>query len=342
MPCPLRERPAVRADRIILPERERGAALLTVLLLVAVIAVLAATALEKLRLSTRLASNMIAVEQARGYAMAAETLATTRIDSLLSANTTVVTLAGGWSGRPFRLPVPGGLATATVIDGGNCFNLNGLVVSGGPGVLVARPAAIVQFTRLMALVGIPRQSGATIAAATADWIDSDNTPLPNGAEDESYGGRQTGYRTANTMISDISEMRAVAEVTPQIYAKIRPWICAQPRAQPSRINVNTLLPEQAPLFAMLLPDTLTVDQARALLLERPAIGYTSTEAFWKLPALRGVIVFPDAQAQTAVTTRWFALRIDVELGGSELTESALIDATVQPARLVSRAWGDPA
>lgn len=321
---------------------ERGAALLTVLLLVAVIAVLAATALEKLRLSTRLASNMIAIEQARGYAMAAETLATTRIDSLLAGNPARVTLAGGWSGRPFQLPVPGGLASATVVDGGNCFNLNGLVVSGGPGVYVARPAAITQFARLMLLVGIPRQASATIAAATADWIDSDSTTLPNGAEDESYGNRQTGYRTANGLISDISELRAIAEVTPQIYATIRPWLCAQPRAEPSRINVNTLLPEQAPLFAMLLPDTLTVDQARTLLLARPPQGYTSTEEFWKLPALRGVIVFPDAQAQTAVTTTWFALRIEVELGGSELTESALIDATVQPARLVSRAWGDPA
>lgn len=330
------------ADRKHSPARERGAALLTVLLLVAVIAVLAATALEKLRLSTRLASNMVAIEQARGYAMAAETLATTRIDSLLSANTNQVTLAGGWSGRPFRLPVPGGVASATVVDGGNCFNVNGLAVSGGPGVLIARPAAIVQFTRLMTLLGIPRQTAATIAAATADWIDSDSTPLPNGAEDDRYGNRQSGYRTGNTMMSDISELRAIAEVTPQVYAKLRPWLCAQPRAEPSRINVNTLLPEQAPLFAMLLPDTLTIDQARALLLERPAQGYTSTEAFWKLPALRGVIVFPDAQAQTAVTTRWFALRIEVELGGSELTESALIDATVQPARLVSRAWGDPA
>lgn len=51
-----------------IPRQERGAALLTVLLLVAVIAVLAATALEKLRLSTRLAANLIAIDQARGYA----------------------------------------------------------------------------------------------------------------------------------------------------------------------------------------------------------------------------------------------------------------------------------
>ena len=42
-------------------ERERGAALLTVLLLVAIIAVLAGAALERLRLTTRLAGNALAV-----------------------------------------------------------------------------------------------------------------------------------------------------------------------------------------------------------------------------------------------------------------------------------------
>ena len=45
------------------PRSERGAALLTVLLLVAVVSVLAATALERLRLSTRLAGNAAAVAQ---------------------------------------------------------------------------------------------------------------------------------------------------------------------------------------------------------------------------------------------------------------------------------------
>ena len=62
-----------RADR----SSERGAALLTVLLLVAVIAVLAGTALEKLRLSTRLGGNAVALDQARAYSFAAETLALT-------------------------------------------------------------------------------------------------------------------------------------------------------------------------------------------------------------------------------------------------------------------------
>lgn len=323
------------------PPHERGAALLTVLLLVAVIAVLAATALEKMRIATRLAGNGVAIDQARGYALAAETLATTRIDALLAQANARVTLAGGWSGRPVQLPVPGGSASATVTDGGNCFNLNGLVKPAGT-TLVAQPAAIAQFERLMQLLGVPVQSGAGIAAATADWIDSDDVALPGGAEDNAYRSGATPYRTGNAMMADISELRAVKGMTPAIFARIRRHVCVLPRAEPSRINVNTLLPEQAVLIAMLLPGTLSVDRARALLLERPAQGFSSAFEFWKLPARNGITPDQEAATQVAVTTGWFALRVKVELGGTELIETALIDARRAPSRLVSRAWGDAA
>ncbi|MFC3581014.1 type II secretion system minor pseudopilin GspK [Sphingomonas hylomeconis] len=321
--------------------RERGAALLMVLLLVAVISVLAATALEKLRLSTRLAGNAAAGEQARAYGYAAETLALTKVNDLLGQAGKRVTLAGGWSGKPFRLPVPGGLATARVRDGGNCFNLNGLVSETDPGTYVANPAATLQFARLMRLVGVPASLSDGIADAATDWIDSDTAPLAGGAEDGAYTGAAVPYRTANTLVADISELRAVAGVTPETYARLRPWLCALPVAKPAEINVNTLMPEQAPLFAMLLPDTLGIDAARQLLLKRPPQGFESVEAFWKLPAQSAITPSPDAIAQTGVTTRWFALQVDVALGATELEQRSTIDATTLPARLVSRSWGEP-
>ncbi len=137
---------------------ERGAALLTVLLLVALIAVLAGTALEKLRLATRLGGNAVAMDQARAYGLAAETLALTKISDLLARDNSRVTLAGGWSGRPMPLPVPGGLATARVVDGGNCFNLNSLVIETTPGTYSAFTPSRIQFARLIRLVGGPSAS----------------------------------------------------------------------------------------------------------------------------------------------------------------------------------------
>ena len=316
-------------------ERERGAALLTVLLLVAVIAVMAATALERLRLSTRLAANAVALDAARGYAYAAETLATTRVTTLLGQSRDRVALTGGWSGRPFGLPIPGGSATARVSDGGNCFNLNSLVTRGPDGGYVVNALAVTQFEGLMRVLRVP--DGPAIAAAAADWIDSDDVPLPGGAEDSSY----RGYRTGGGLMADVSELRAVQGVTAESYAIVRPWLCTLPLAERSVININTLLPEQAPLLAMLLPDALSVEQAQSVLLRRPPDGYASVDPLWtQFSTATGGAPDIGARQQTAVKTIWFALSIDVVNGSAELHEEGLIDARTLPVRLVTRQWGD--
>lgn len=321
---------------------ERGAALLTVLLLVAVISVLAASALEKLRLSTRLAANGAAIEQARAFAYAAETVATIRVNAILAQDAARTTLAGGWAGRPYPLPVPGGIATLTVTDGGNCFNLNGLV-SESEGLYLARPDQVAQFVRLMKLIGIPGQSAEGIAASAADWIDTDGNPLPFGAEDSAYRSKDVPYRTPNTLMTDISELRAIAGVTPELYDKLSPYVCALPIAKPSQINVNTLQPEQAALFAMLFPDTMDLGKARALLLQRPAAGYDSVTDFWNQPVLGNLNADQDAKDnQTSVRTYWFDMKIDVTANGVQLTQTDLLDATRDRAQIVSRQWSDPA
>lgn len=317
---------------------ERGAALLTVLMLVSVMAVLSASALERLRLSTRLAANAGAIDQARAYALAAEDIAASRISTLVEADP--ARTPSGWEGRETNLPLPGGAATAVVRDGGNCFNLNS-VVSGAPGTpLMTRPAGIAQFVALMKVLGIGEAEARRVAVSLADWIDSDGNPQPEGAEDSSYAGGETPYKTANTLVVDPSELRAVAGMTPELYEKIRPWICALPSTDLSPINVNTLTPEQAPLLSMLLPDTLSPDRARALIAARPAEGYESGYAFWRAASLAGVTPGPDVEAQTGVRTRWFTLQLHVRLGDSEIEETALIDAGIPPARLVRRSWGE--
>lgn len=320
-------------------KRERGAALLTVLMLVAIIAVMAGAALEKLRLSTRLAANAAMGEQARAFTFAAEAVALNRIGMLLSIDPKRTTLVGDWSDKPFGLPLPGGgFATARVRDGGNCFNLNGLV-TGTPGAYTSDPIMRAQFVRLMRLLTVPVQVAEQIAGSTADWIDSDQIQQAMGAEDGAYLTRDPGYRTADTLMSDPSEIRAVSGMTPQIYATLKPWICTLPTAKASTINVNTLSPEQAPLFAMLFPDTLSVEGARRLLLQRPPQGYGNVNDIMKGASMQGASDF-GSTGQAAVVTKWFALRVDVTMGSAQVQERALIDASALPARLVSRNWGE--
>lgn len=322
------------------PSGQRGAALLTVLILVAVIAVLAATALEKLRLATRLGGNAVAIEQARGFAYAAEALAMIRIGGLLQQAQGRVSLLGGWSDRPFALPLGGmaggGSAVARGTDGGNCFNLNGLAqnLTGQPGVLIGNGVEVAHFAKLMRLLGIPAQVAEQVATATSDWIDSDENPQGSGAEDALYLARDPPYRTGGAMMADVSEFRMVNGVTPEIYAQMRPWICTLPETKPTMVNINTLAPEQAPLVAMAQVDTISPGAIAQALLRRPPQGYADAGAFWaQMPGAAGA-------GGVATTSHWFNLRITVTLGSVRVDERALVDARQGMPQLVARIWGE--
>lgn len=318
---------------------ERGAALLTVLLLVAVMSVVAATALERVALATRMTGNGGAIDQARAYADAGTQIARMRIGDLVAANPARITLAGGWMGTPQSIPVPGGIATARVTDGGNCFNLNSVVTGESEASLKVRPIGVSQFQALLQALGVDARQAQGAAAGLADWIDSDSVAQPGGAEDETYAQAARPYRAANRMMVDASELRAVNGITPAIYDLARPWVCALPVTDLSPININTLLPTQAPLFAMLLPGQLSVAQARQLLAQRPPDGYGSTVQFWAMPSLSGLSPMTEVAEQVKLTTGFFEVDVSVNVGGTQLVERALIDARENPATIVRRSWG---
>jgi general secretion pathway protein K len=128
-------------------------------------------------------------------------------------------------------------------------------------------------------------------------------------------------------------------MTPEIYARLRPFLCALPTADLSPVNVNTLLPGQAPLLAMLAPGRISLNAARAAIAQRPGTGWQSKGAFWASRALSGASPPLDASNQIQLSTRWFSLELRIRFGGAELIETALIDARLRPSKVAVRRWG---
>lgn len=321
-------------------QRDRGAALLSVLLLVAVMAVIAAVMLDRLNLATRLAGNGQAMTQARLYATSAETLAMARIKALVDADPKVTVDRGGMLGREFPLPLGKGTVRARIEDAGNCFNVNSLVQQNADGTLTMRLAALNQLRALMMGLGVGEAEAAIASDGIADWIDSDDAPAPNGAEDDAYQALPVPYRTPGHLIGDVSELRAVKGMDASTYTRLRPWLCALPAAEMSPINVNTLRPEQARLLSMLSPDTIPLDRARAAIAARPAGGFGDAgdilRGFGGGDSSAGVV--PIGQLQ--VRSRWFLLTQVVTVESVVLEEQALLDVGVSPPRVAFRSWGD--
>src|SRR3546814_13197764 len=81
-------------------------------------------------------------------------------------------------GTPQAISVPGGVATARVTDGGNCFHLNSVVAGETEADLQVRPVGVSQFQALLQALAVDARQPPVAAPSRADWTDTDGAPHP--------------------------------------------------------------------------------------------------------------------------------------------------------------------
>lgn len=319
---------------------EDGVALLTVLLLVAVMSAIAVSVLDDIRFAIRRTRNVETGAQAQWYALGAESLARAKVGQLIARTPGRTTLEGDWSGKPLVFPVEHGVLSARLADRGACFNLNSVVI-GTADEAIPDSAGIAQLAGLIETAGVDRGEAIRLAASVADWIDANEATNLYGAEDDAYARRSPSYRTGGAWMAEETELRAVAGFTPEIYARVRPYVCALPEDGPTRINVNTLLPEQAPVLSALYEGRLPLAAARQAIEARPAKGWTDVQSFLAQPTLvRAAKEAGEPRPdQLALSSRYFSLDAQVEFAQAQVVLSALLEADATgKVRTVARRW----
>lgn len=282
--------------------RQRGVALITVLLVVAIVTVICAGLIARQQLSIRSSANHLHVRQALHYALGGETLAKAILQRDLrqgDPRQPVDHLGEPWAQPlvPFALD-EGGELRVRILDPSGRFNLNSLVRQGQPNEL-----AVLRFRRLLLRLGLDTP----YAERLLDWLDRDSEPTGSlGAEDNQYLLAAPAYRTANREITDVSELRLLLEMDEADYQRLRPFVSALP--SDALLNVNTA----SALVLSSLADGLSPDSAQALLAARGDQGYSTPAAFAAQPMLAGL---GEQVAQgMAVGSQYFEVISEVSLG----------------------------
>lgn len=322
-----------------LPAERDGMALLTVLLLVAVMAAVCVLILDDVRFTVRRTTNVEHLAEMQAHAAIAESVAAAQIMRLSKTNLRITPITPRWNGQAVSVDTDVGQVQTLVRDAQNCFNLNSLVLGQGED-LRAQEQGIGQFIALGSALGLEPSRVTALADSLTDWMDSDQDVRgAGGAEDSYYASRPKPYRTGGLMLADVSEIRAVKGVDDALYRQLRPYVCALPEARLSRFNLNTMSPEQAPLLVALSQGRMSLGVARAAIRNRPAAGWQSVDAFWTQPVLNEVVADEQMRTQTGLVTRYFDIRIDVQAGDSRAVRSLVLQ--VMPdgvTRTVIRRW----
>lgn len=294
-------------------ERQRGVALLTMMMIAALAAVLVMAIIDRQarvqrELGGQLLQDQIA-EYNRGAAMFA--MAALRADA---QDGLVVDHPKEYWAQPFPpFPVPGGLIQPALSDAQARFNLNSLVSNGA-----VSTQALTFYRRLLQHLLLPVE----LADSLVDWLDSDNLPYSSaGAEDDYYLRQNPAYRAANRSMSTYAELRLVRGYNSEILRQLAPWVTVLPSAA-VKMNVNFLSPGLLEAMVPGLPPASAVE----LLRNRPQQGWKSVSDFLDNPVFNGVSADIRQQLTSLldVKSAYFELYTKIRFGDRERLQWSLI------------------
>ncbi len=210
--------------------RQKGVALMAVLLIFAVLAALAVRMSGNHALLLAQSRHQFEHDLALNYALGAEELAKQALfEDFTKTGVGVDHLEETWAQTipPFEVD-EGGYIEVHVEDLNGCFNLNAL---SDPATAAATKTQLVNLLRNLSL---PE----SIADLVLDWIDPDQNRLGFGAEHSEYLLHDPPYRAANQRMSHISELRLLEGLDQEQLQALSAYTCVLPSAT-LQLNVNT-------------------------------------------------------------------------------------------------------
>lgn len=284
---------------------QRGVAVITAMLVVAIGTIIAVNLLWQGTLDLRRAEAALAADQGMMLVQGAEAWAADILRQDLVDSPEADHLGEQWAFELPPLPVDGGVITGRIEDLQGRFNLNNLIGNDGRESQLARR----QFERL--LFNVEVDPG--LAGAVVDWLDADTDQrFPSGGEDATYSGADPPYRTANSMITSVSELMAIAGFDRESYRQLAPYVAALPNG--TKLNVNTA----SEVVLSSLSDDIDLATAGSLVDERAGAEFVDIDATFE------GLVEPDMLRMIDGVSEHFLLTATVTLGTNQLTMRSVL------------------
>jgi len=324
------------------PRKQRGIALITVLLLLVFILASVGALFYRHQVHLQKVSQMLIGEQALLLLISAEEWAA----SLLvedSENSDTDHFGEKWAQGLPLLPVEGGSISGCIRDLQGAFNINNLAwytnKSWEDEIAAAYDTSRRQATTqrtiyrdLLQQLGLDADDKRI--AALIDWVDADGwLTTADSAEDNEYLLVDPPYRAANQPIGELTELALVAGYSMADVTLLRAYLAALPE-QEVGLNVNTA---PAPLLAALSTD---LDHARAvrLMAQRP---FADLNDFYRALANIAADTRQNLQQQIpaqllTVNSHYFNLQAEILLAGFRFSYSAIIHRRNGEASILAR------
>lgn len=304
--------------------KQRGVALLVVLILLVMMSALAAKISQQFCRNLQKTHYQVSQQQLRWAIQAQEKVVKDRLQSDASGENNALSLDGDWH-QPLETRGDDYTVVSQVEDAQDCFNVNNLLAADktaqgqNPPAVPEKPRNEQIVEQILTESGISHATAEEVYHQLVDYLDGDATTAKEGAENDAWAGVVPARQPANQMMRTIAEIKLLPAFPVAAYPKVSKLLCALPDTA-SKVDVNTLKPEQAALLAALFPGKLTEDDAVRLIDSRPETGWENMETFSKaleqtFPQLKDDL--PQVAELLSISSRYF--RVNYTGNTDELT-----------------------
>ena len=289
----------------VLKRSQHGIALITILVMVALATILAATIAKHQRNTAESTAYLMRQNQALLYAKSAEAFFSELLVDDAQNTAEVDHLQETWAKPMPAFPVEDGFVSGRLEDESGKFNLNALVKSDKK----PNEAAKLWFEKLLVRVGLPAQ----LSEAVIDWQDEDDEVSgPMGAESAYYQSLAQGYLAPNRAFYNVEQLKLVRGFEGRNYQLIAPYVSALPSNE-LKVNVNT-----APALVLASIDPkLDVSAIQNLQRQRQANleHFSNVNELWEVDPFKQVDEAQRAAVNDflGVQSNYFKARIEVLL-----------------------------
>lgn len=304
--------------------KQKGVALLVVLILLVMMSALAAKISQQFCRNLQKTHHQVSQQQLRWTMQAQEKVVKDRLQTDATGENKALNLDGDWH-QPLETRGEDYTVVSQVEDAQDCFNVNNLLAAekipqgqNAPAV-PEKPRNEQIVEQILTESGISHTTAEEVYQQLVDYLDGDATTAKDGAESDAWAGVVPARQPANQMMRTIAEIKQLPAFPVAAYPKVSKLLCALPDSA-SKVDVNTLKPEQAALLAALFPGKLTEDDAVRLIDSRPETGWENMETFSKaleqtFPQLKDDL--PQVAELLSISSRYF--RVNYTGNTDELT-----------------------
>jgi general secretion pathway protein K len=299
--------------------RQRGIALITALVVVAIATGMAAAIIWRTGLDTRRTATLVQGDQAMEYALGAEAWAEQILARDGRKNPGVTALNQTWAQQLPPLPVDGGQIQGKIEDLQGRFNINNVMT----------PAGLKQFQYLLMALG----QDPNLAVAVSQWMSRTAAGAGGDATDDYYSRLQPAYLTGQMNMQSISELLLVKGFTPAVYAQVSPYLCALPvqasggTGSGTPVNLNTA---SGPVLQSLSQD-MTADVVSQI------IGERGSQVFSTRAPPQAISAFK--LTGQGYDSNYFLVTVVAQIGSTHVTLYSLLYRNNNKVTAVRRTFG---